>query len=130
MNFFHFSILIIAINKLCYSVKVTGTNRPSQVVSAGLDHDTSGCGNRASYTGKSYKCKGGENKRFTRQVVYNRFTDRHGRDMIYAPRGNLTIFYKPHGYVTGLIKSEQLDEPDDLPIHPAAYSARIELLTE
>lgn len=49
---------------------------------------------------------------------------------IYAPWGNLAIFYKPHGYVNGLIKLGQLDEPDDLPIHPAAYTARIVLLAE
>lgn len=49
---------------------------------------------------------------------------------IYAPWGNLAIFYKPHGYVNGLIKLGQLDEPDYLPIHPAAYNARIELMTE
>lgn len=49
---------------------------------------------------------------------------------IYAPWGNLAIFYKPHGYVNGLIKLGQLDEPGDLPIHPVAYSARFELLTE
>lgn len=49
---------------------------------------------------------------------------------IFAPWGNLAIFYKPHGYVTGLIKLGQLDDPDALPVHPDAYSARFELLTE
>jgi len=49
---------------------------------------------------------------------------------IYAPWGNLAIFYKPHGYASGLIKLGQLDEPDALPVHPGAYSARFELLTE
>lgn len=49
---------------------------------------------------------------------------------IYAPWGNLAIFYKPHGYVTGLIRLGQLDEPDALPIHPDTFSARFELLTE
>jgi hypothetical protein len=49
---------------------------------------------------------------------------------IYAPWGNLAIFYKPHGYVDGLIKLGQLDKAADLPIHPAAYSARFEQLTE
>lgn len=49
---------------------------------------------------------------------------------IYAPWGNLAIFYKPHGYANGLIKLGQLDEPDAFPIHPAVYSARFELLTE
>lgn len=49
---------------------------------------------------------------------------------IYIPWGNLAIFYKPHAYANGLIKLGQLDEPDALPIHPHAYSARFELLTE
>ncbi|EOD3206174.1 cyclophilin-like fold protein [Salmonella enterica subsp. enterica serovar Newport] len=49
---------------------------------------------------------------------------------IYAPWGNLAIFYKSHGYANGLIKLGQLDEPDALPIHPDIYSARFELLTE
>lgn len=49
---------------------------------------------------------------------------------IYVPWGNLAIFYKPHAYANGLIKLGQLDEPDALPIHPHAYSARFELLTE
>lgn len=49
---------------------------------------------------------------------------------IYAPWGNLAIFYKPHVYANGLIKIGQLDEPDALPIRPDAYSARFELLTE
>ena len=49
---------------------------------------------------------------------------------LYAPWGNLAIFYKPHGYASGLIKLGQLDEPDALPVHPDVYSARFELLTE
>lgn len=49
---------------------------------------------------------------------------------IFAPWGNLAIFYKSHGYVTGLIKLGQLDEPDALPVHPDSYTARFELLTE
>lgn len=49
---------------------------------------------------------------------------------MYAPWGNLAIFYKPHGYAGGLVKLGQLDEPDALPVHPDAYSARFELLTE
>lgn len=49
---------------------------------------------------------------------------------IYAPWGNLTIFYKPHGYVTGLIKLGELDQPDALPVQPDSYTARFELLTE
>jgi len=46
---------------------------------------------------------------------------------IYAPWGNLAIFYKPHGYANGLIKIGQLDEPDALPIHTDMLSARFEL---
>jgi hypothetical protein len=49
---------------------------------------------------------------------------------LYAPWGNLAIFYKSHSYVSGLIKLGQLDEPDALPVHLDAYSARFELLTE
>ncbi|WP_292985997.1 cyclophilin-like fold protein [Pantoea sp.] len=49
---------------------------------------------------------------------------------LYAPWGNLAIFYKPHGYASGLIKLGRLDEPDALPVHPDVYSARFELLTE
>ncbi|MGR5945516.1 cyclophilin-like fold protein [Enterobacter sp. C4G1] len=49
---------------------------------------------------------------------------------IYAPWGNLAIFYKPHGYASGLIKLGQLDEPDALPVHPDSYSAKFELLTD
>lgn len=49
---------------------------------------------------------------------------------IYAPWGNLAIFYKSHGYERGLIKLGQLDEPDALPVHPDSYSARFELLTD
>ena len=49
---------------------------------------------------------------------------------VYAPWGNLAIFYKSHGYVTGLIQLGQLDEPDALPVHPNACNARFELLTE
>jgi len=49
---------------------------------------------------------------------------------VYAPWGNLAIFYKPHGYASGLIKLGQLDKPDDLPINPDVYSARFELLSE
>ncbi|QHM69967.1 cyclophilin-like fold protein [Mixta intestinalis] len=49
---------------------------------------------------------------------------------LYAPWGNLAIFYKSHNYVSGLIKLGQLDEPDALPLRPDAYSARFELLTE
>lgn len=49
---------------------------------------------------------------------------------LYAPWGNLAIFYKSHGYASGLIKLGQLDEPDALPVHPDVYSARFELLTE
>ncbi len=48
--------------------------------------------------------------------------------MVFSPWGNLAIFYKPHGYVTGLIKLGQLDEPDALPVHPDSYTARFELL--
>ncbi|MDY4376827.1 cyclophilin-like fold protein [Pectobacterium brasiliense] len=55
---------------------------------------------------------------------------RKGDLAIYAPWGNLVIFYKPHGYVTGLIKLGQLDEPDALPVRPDSYTARFELLTE
>ena len=47
---------------------------------------------------------------------------------LYAPWGNLAIFYKSHSYVPGLIKLGQLDEPDALPVHPDTYSARLELL--
>ncbi|WP_275166559.1 cyclophilin-like fold protein [Citrobacter koseri] len=49
---------------------------------------------------------------------------------IYAPWGNLAIFYRTHGYASGLITLKQLDDPDALPIHPDAFSARFELLTE
>lgn len=49
---------------------------------------------------------------------------------VFSPWGNLAIFYKPHGYVTGLIKLGQLDDPDALPIQPDAYSAKFELLNE
>ena len=49
---------------------------------------------------------------------------------IYAPWGNLAIFYKSHGYERGLIKLGQLDEPDALPVRPDSYSARFELLTD
>ncbi|RBQ41322.1 hypothetical protein C2129_23510 [Escherichia coli] len=49
---------------------------------------------------------------------------------IFAPWGNMAIFYKPHGYVTGLIKLGKLDKPDALQIHPDKYSARFELVTE
>jgi len=55
---------------------------------------------------------------------------RKGDITLFAPWGNLAIFYKPHGYVTGLIKLGQLDDPDALPVQPDAYSARFELLTE
>ncbi len=49
---------------------------------------------------------------------------------LYAPWGNLAIFYKPHGYASGLIKLGELDEPDALPVYPDAYSVRVERLTE
>lgn len=49
---------------------------------------------------------------------------------LYAPWGNLAIFYKPHDYASGLIKLGQLDEPDALPTYPDNYSARFELLSE
>lgn len=57
-------------------------------------------------------------------------TAKKGDITLYAPWGNLAIFYKPHGYASGLIKLGQLDEPDALPAHPDAYSARFELLAE
>lgn len=49
---------------------------------------------------------------------------------LYAPWGNLAIFYKAHGYASGLITLGQLDEPDALPVSPAEYTARFELLTD
>lgn len=51
-----------------------------------------------------------------------------GDIMIFKPWGNLAIFYKDRGYVDGLIKLGQLDDPDALPLSPSSYSARFELM--
>lgn len=55
---------------------------------------------------------------------------RKGDITVYAPWGNLALFYKPHGYASGLVKLGQLDNPDELPVKPASYSARFELVTQ
>ena len=55
---------------------------------------------------------------------------RKGELTLYAPWGNLAIFYKPHGYETGLISLGLLDYPDSLPIVPSSYKARFELVSE
>lgn len=57
-------------------------------------------------------------------------TANKGDITLYAPWGNLAIFYKPHSYVSGLITLGQLDEPDALPIIPDDYNARFEMLAE
>ncbi|WP_235234399.1 cyclophilin-like fold protein [Mangrovibacter sp. MFB070] len=53
-----------------------------------------------------------------------------GDIMVYAPWGNLALFYKNHGYAAGLVKLGQLDNPDELPAKPASYTARFELAGE
>lgn len=47
---------------------------------------------------------------------------------IYAPWGNLAIFYKAHSYASGLVSLGQLDDPEALPVTPSSYAARFELL--
>lgn len=47
---------------------------------------------------------------------------------IYAPWGNLAIFYKAHSYASGLIRLGQLDDPEALPVTPLSYTAKFELL--
>ncbi len=49
---------------------------------------------------------------------------------VYAPWGNLALFYKNHGYAAGLVKLGQLDNPDALPVKPASYTAKFELAGE